>query len=200
MQTRSNSRSVVSDSFVTPWTVGRQAPLSMGFSRQEYWSGLPFPPPGDLPSPGIERRSPALQADSTVWATREAYRYMDYYQKIKEDTVYSCISINWVVCRKVTFFQNWLQCDRKASSNQKWQGRKTLSKIYPKKSIKPIGYVLILIYFWLCWIFIAVRGLSLAVASRGYSLVVFRLLSAVASLLQSTGSWWVRFSSCGPWV
>ena len=47
-----------------PWTVAHQAPLSMGFSRQEYWSGLPFPPPWDLPDPGIEPRSPALQADS----------------------------------------------------------------------------------------------------------------------------------------
>ena len=50
--------------FVTPWTVARQAPLSMGFSRQEYWSGLPFPSPGDLPNPGIEPGSPALQVDS----------------------------------------------------------------------------------------------------------------------------------------
>ena len=49
--------------FVTPWTVARQAPLSMGFSRQEYWSGLPFPSPGDRPNPGIEPGSPALQAD-----------------------------------------------------------------------------------------------------------------------------------------
>ena len=48
----------------TPWTVAHQAPLSMGFSRQEYWSGLPFPSPGDLPDPGIESWSPALQADS----------------------------------------------------------------------------------------------------------------------------------------
>ena len=50
--------------FETPRTVASQAPLSMGFSRQEYWSGLPCPPPGDLPDPGIEPRSPALQADS----------------------------------------------------------------------------------------------------------------------------------------
>ena len=50
--------------FVTPWTVTHQAPLSMGFCRQEYWSGLPFPSPGDLPNPGIEPRSPALQADA----------------------------------------------------------------------------------------------------------------------------------------
>ena len=50
--------------FATPWTVARQAPLSMGFSRQEDWSGMLFPSPGDLPDPGIEPRSPALQADS----------------------------------------------------------------------------------------------------------------------------------------
>ena len=50
--------------FATPWTVAHQAPLSMGFSRQEYWSGLPFPSQGDLPDPGIEPRSPALQADA----------------------------------------------------------------------------------------------------------------------------------------
>ena len=60
--------------FATPWSVahqaplsmGFQAPLSMGFSRQEYWSGLPFPSPADLPHPGIELRSPALQADALL--------------------------------------------------------------------------------------------------------------------------------------
>ena len=46
------------------WTIAGQAPLSMGFSRQEYWTGLPFPSPGDLPDSGIKPRSPALQADS----------------------------------------------------------------------------------------------------------------------------------------
>ena len=50
--------------FATPWTVAYQAPPSMGFSRQEYWSGLPFPSPGDLLDPGIEPRSPAFQADA----------------------------------------------------------------------------------------------------------------------------------------
>ena len=50
--------------FATPWTVAQQAPPSMGFSRQEYWSGLPFPSPGDLPDPGIEPRSPTLRADA----------------------------------------------------------------------------------------------------------------------------------------
>ena len=51
---------------VIPWIAAHQAPLSMGLSRQEYWSGLPFPSPGDLPDPEIERRSPALQADSLL--------------------------------------------------------------------------------------------------------------------------------------
>ena len=50
--------------FATPWTITYQAPPSMGFSRQEYWSGLPFPSPGDLPDPGIDPRSPALQANA----------------------------------------------------------------------------------------------------------------------------------------
>ena len=50
--------------FATPWIVAYQAPPSMGFSRQECWSGLPFPSPGDLPDPGIEPRSLALQADA----------------------------------------------------------------------------------------------------------------------------------------
>ena len=50
--------------FVTPWTVAHQAPPSMGFSRQESWSGLPFPFPGDLSNPGIEPRSPTLEADA----------------------------------------------------------------------------------------------------------------------------------------
>ena len=52
--------------FVTPWTVAYQAPPSMGFSRQECWSGLPLPSPGDLPDPGIEPGSPTLQADALL--------------------------------------------------------------------------------------------------------------------------------------
>ena len=70
----------------TLWTVARQAPLFMGFSRQEYWSGLPCPPPGDLPDPGIEPTSLASLASLslaggffTIWVTREAlYSYWPY--------------------------------------------------------------------------------------------------------------------------
>ena len=57
----------MSDSFATPWTVACQAHLSMEFSRQEYWSGLPFLSPGDLPNPGTELWSSALQADSLLF-------------------------------------------------------------------------------------------------------------------------------------
>ena len=53
--------------FATPWIVGHQAPPSMWFPRQEYWSGLPFPSPGDLPDPGIEPESPTLQADALTY-------------------------------------------------------------------------------------------------------------------------------------
>ena len=63
--------------FVVAWTVAHKAPLSMGFSRQEYWNGLPFPPPGELPDPGIEPAplgSPALQADSLPVAPPGKYR------------------------------------------------------------------------------------------------------------------------------
>ena len=66
---------------MTAWTVARQAPLSMGFSKQEYWSGLPFPPPGNLPDPGIEPTSlmsPALAGPSlttgSTWSHLEAFK------------------------------------------------------------------------------------------------------------------------------
>ena len=68
--------SVVSDS-CNPIDIACQAPLSMGFSRQEYWSGLPFPSPGDFPHPGIKSRSHVLQADSLL-TTREAPQYTWY--------------------------------------------------------------------------------------------------------------------------
>ena len=61
---------------VTPCTVAHQALLSTGFPRQEYWSELPCPSPGDLADPGVESASPALQVDSTGWATRNAWQLL----------------------------------------------------------------------------------------------------------------------------
>ena len=77
--------------FVTPWTVAHQAPLSMGFSRQEYWSGLPFPSPGDLPNPGIEPRSPALQADTL---TSEPPEKPSYYHAFSYKEILDFILLN----------------------------------------------------------------------------------------------------------
>ena len=90
----------MSDSFATPWTVARQTPLSMGFSRQAYWSGLSFPSPGDLPDPGIEPGSPALQADSllsespgkpliimTILLTRACYLHFKVEETEAEDVM-----------------------------------------------------------------------------------------------------------------
>ena len=65
------SCSVVSDSLVTTWTIAHQAPWSMGFSRQESWSKLPFPPPGDLPNLGIKPASPAAPALVGLFLTSE---------------------------------------------------------------------------------------------------------------------------------
>ena len=70
--------------FAIPWTTARQVPLSLGFSRQEYWSGLPFPTPGDLPDPGIEPGSPALQADSLLtklWGKPSGHVILSKYFK-----------------------------------------------------------------------------------------------------------------------
>ena len=77
--------------FVTPWTVAYQAPPSMEFSRQEYWSGVPFPSPGDIPKPGIETGSAALRTEAiagrhfTVWAVREAWWFSEASLKIKQN-------------------------------------------------------------------------------------------------------------------
>ena len=96
--------------FATPWTVTYQAPPSMGFSRQEYWSGLPFPSPGDLPDPGIEPGSPTLQADPLtseppgkapnylywVWQSEESEPRVEpedpwIRRKVKEADPQSCV-------------------------------------------------------------------------------------------------------------
>ena len=70
------SHSVVSDSFVTQWTVALQAPLSVGFPRQVYCSGWPFPSPEDLSNPGIEPVSPVLQVDSLPLSIYTIKRYL----------------------------------------------------------------------------------------------------------------------------
>ena len=89
--------------FATPWTVTYQAPLSMGFSRQEYWSGLPFPSPGDLPDPGIKPGSPA-DRHFTIWATREVLEGRGRNSNVNSETFkgeFKCICnrllLRWVM-------------------------------------------------------------------------------------------------------
>ena len=82
--------------FATPWTVTYQAPLSMGFSRQEYWSGLPFPSPGHLPNPEIEPGSPALQADALASEPQGIFffkisRPHDFRWRIWVSCIYRCL-------------------------------------------------------------------------------------------------------------
>ena len=80
---------------MTPWTVALQAPLSMGFSRQKYWSGLPFPSPGDLPNPGIKPETPALQADSLLSEPPE--KLMQTWVWIPALQFNSWCNIEWVL-------------------------------------------------------------------------------------------------------
>ena len=91
--------------FATPWTVTYQAPLSMGFPRQEYWNGLPFPSPEDLSHPGIEPGSPELQADTVLseppgkrslnhWTTREVPESGDYSPVVVHELLIAVTSLD----------------------------------------------------------------------------------------------------------
>ena len=88
--------------FMTSWTVAYQVPLSMEFSRQEYWSGLPFPSPGESSWPGIEPRSPALQADALP--SEPPGKPTDYVSNVKKAKSLSCVQLfatPWTVAYQV---------------------------------------------------------------------------------------------------
>ena len=85
---------------MAPWNVALQDPLSMGFSGQEYWSGLPFPSPGELPNPRIEPRSPAISGRfSTVWGTRAAI-FQKVTRKFLAQFLFLSLSILSLSCRQ----------------------------------------------------------------------------------------------------
>ena len=84
--------------FATPWTITYKAPLSMEFSRQEYWSGLPFPSPGDLPDPGIKPGSPALQTDTLLSEPPEKPNIFNH----KSLHVSMIISLNKIPRRRIS--------------------------------------------------------------------------------------------------
>ena len=87
--------SVMSHSFATPWTVAQQAPPSMGYSRQEYCIGLPFPPPSDFLDPGIEQVFPSLQEDSLPLSQQGSWKQNKKFKKKKQQQ-----KKNWFVTRK----------------------------------------------------------------------------------------------------
>ena len=128
--------SVVSDS-VTPWTVACQAPLSMGFSRQEYWSGLPFLSPGDLPDPGIKPRSPALQADSLssepsgkpiklaiLQYKIKGFFFFKYQKKRQEMTIFSIVLLFFSEATNA----DWLGRGQGLQWDGEWETRWILSR------------------------------------------------------------------------
>ena len=99
------SHSVMSNSFVTPWIVARQAPLAMRFPRQEYWSGLPFHSPGDLPDPGIKPRSPALQADSLLLSYQRSNSLISCSLFSKQLTTPPIVLIPCQISEKITLIE-----------------------------------------------------------------------------------------------
>ena len=92
----------MSDSFATPWTVVHQAPLSMEFPREECWSGLPFPSPGDLPRPGTEPSSPALAGGFfTTESQGKPSKLFHYVKQIIGLRFYSFLGNTEVICQVV---------------------------------------------------------------------------------------------------
>ena len=84
--------------FATPWTVAYQAPPSMGFSRQEYWNGLSFPSPGDLPDPGIEPRYPAFQADASTSQPPGKLDLPSFLKTRKASILFTHIFLQGTIC------------------------------------------------------------------------------------------------------
>ena len=94
--------------FAAPWTVAYQAPLSMGFSRQEYWSRFPFPSPGDLPNPGIEPWSPTSQADTlTSELPGSTVNFHLLSWGLIQDLKTRCKLLSWVLSEKVYYWVMW---------------------------------------------------------------------------------------------
>ena len=87
--------------FATPWIIAYQAPLSMGFSRQEYWSGLPFPSSGDFPDPGIEPGSPVFQADALTSLRLLLFPSFSRWESLNSEGLYSPCLTNRVDDAKV---------------------------------------------------------------------------------------------------
>ena len=111
--------------FVTPWTVACQAPLSMGFSRQQFWSRLPFPPPGDLPDPGIEHASPAFLALAGGFFTTNAtwasfLTLLSFSSEIVPNFQNYCKKQRFMDCRVIGIQRQSLPCRTQGVPHHTW--------------------------------------------------------------------------------
>ena len=108
--------------FTTPWTVACQAPPSMGFSRQEYWSELPFPSPRDLPDPGIKLRSPTLQANSLPselpGKPNKFSLNLNQMSKVHDLNFFEMMSWNFSGCENIIPDLHWCQLQKKKKKKQ----------------------------------------------------------------------------------
>ena len=133
--------------FATPWTLAYQAPPPMGFSRQEYWSGLLFPSPGDLANPRIKPRSPALQADALwsepLWHFPWDWKGVLYYELLENKTVNSnkyCFQLDQLkaalnkkhgISQQKTYFKTSCFFDDQAKTVITWLGSSNFSPYSP---------------------------------------------------------------------
>ena len=111
--------------FATLWTGAHQAPQSIGFSRQEYWSRLPFPSPGDLPDPGIKPRSPTLQADTLTSEPWGWFTIVMFYNFLK-------ISLHWWFPWWSSGWESTFQC--RGCGFDLWSGNKDPTSHRPTKA------------------------------------------------------------------
>ena len=132
-----DSHSVVSESLQSLWTVACQAPLFLGFFRQEYWSGLPFPLPGDLPDPGIKLGSPALQADSPPLSHQGSPLLC---------LMKPCISYSWLlsILSWETFERTWFMGQKEKRRRYQMMLKKLEGPTLPNLRVK----------FWLIYLFV----------------------------------------------
>ena len=121
---------------MTPQTVAYQAPLSMGFPSQEYWTGLPFSSPGDLPDPGIEPKSPVLQAEALT--SMNTHRHTGIY--CRSMTLCNCGSWSSSMCKSVIFPFDVGACghrtDREGKMTVKYQVQESKSEL---ESLTQVG-------------------------------------------------------------
>ena len=122
--------------FLTPWIVAHQAPPSMRFSRQEYWSGLPCPSPGDLPNPGIKPRSLALQADTLPSEPPEKPKPMGCSKSNSKRRVYSNTILPQETRKSLGNLTLYLKQLEKEEEQKKISRRKEIIKIWPERNEK----------------------------------------------------------------